>query len=536
MTQAPGTLYDIAIVGSGYSGTLMAMIARRIGLSVLLLERGAHPRVVIGESSTPLSNLLLEELASRYNLPRLLPLTKWGSWQRHYPELACGLKRGFTFHHHVLGQPRHAADDRSDQLLVAASPLDEIADTHWYRADVDAFLLREAIHLGVDYYDRVHLTRYLPSQHLQILEGMRGSGSVAYRARFVIDASGPRGFLHKTLQLKEVVRTGAVATQSLYSHFTGVGRLERTAFARTDAEPPYPIDNAAVHHVFDGGWVWVLQFNNGVTSAGVVATDAVAERLSLSDADRPAWNRLLALIPALQEQFKRSVPTRPFAYIPRVCTGTESATGDGWAMLPSAAGFVDPLFSTGFPLTLLGIARIADILQNHWEKPSFGPALEHYAAHTRGELGAAGRLIGALYSATGSFPRFSALSLVYFAAVSYAETVRRLRKAEMASSFLLYDHPAFGAACLKLYEQVRTLQSSSDETRFLSEVLQAIEPFDIAGLADLSRKNWYPVRAADLLHNAYKVGASPADISAMLARCGFGLEADPGRQDLTARL
>src|ERR1700761_2941038 len=91
--------YDIAIAGSGFAGSLMAMIAKRLGFSVVLLERGVHPRVVIGESSTPLANLLFEELCRNYNLQALAPLTKWGSWQRTYPQIACGLKRGFTFYH-----------------------------------------------------------------------------------------------------------------------------------------------------------------------------------------------------------------------------------------------------------------------------------------------------------------------------------------------------------------------------------------------------------------------------------------------------
>src|SRR5207302_1106526 len=112
-----------------------------------------HPRFAIGESSTPLANLLLEDLATRYDLPRLLPLAKWGSWQRAYPHIACGLKRGFTFYRHRPGQPFESAPDRSDQLLVAASPADHIADTHWYRADVDHFLVKEAQTIGVDYLD-----------------------------------------------------------------------------------------------------------------------------------------------------------------------------------------------------------------------------------------------------------------------------------------------------------------------------------------------------------------------------------------------
>ena len=88
------------------------MIARRLGRSVVLIEKGTHPRVVIGESSTPLSNLLLEELTTRYGLPDLRPLGKWGSWQRAYPDIACGLKRGFTFHHHVLSASLSADRER----------------------------------------------------------------------------------------------------------------------------------------------------------------------------------------------------------------------------------------------------------------------------------------------------------------------------------------------------------------------------------------------------------------------------------------
>jgi len=40
--------FDLAIVGSGFAGTLLAMIARRLGRSVLMIERGRHPRFAIG--------------------------------------------------------------------------------------------------------------------------------------------------------------------------------------------------------------------------------------------------------------------------------------------------------------------------------------------------------------------------------------------------------------------------------------------------------------------------------------------------------
>ncbi len=141
--------YDIAVVGSGFAGSVLATIARRLGLRVILLERGKHPRFAIGESSTPLSNLLLEELSTRYDLPKVKAFTKWGSWQNTYPELPCGLKRGFSFFHHLLGQSEIVGPDRRAELFVAASPHDGIADTHWYRAEFDHFLVREAQNLAL---------------------------------------------------------------------------------------------------------------------------------------------------------------------------------------------------------------------------------------------------------------------------------------------------------------------------------------------------------------------------------------------------
>src|SRR6476659_8289804 len=139
--------YDFAIAGSGFSGSLMAMVLKQLGFSVIILERGKHPRFAIGESSTPLTNLLLEQLATKYRLDRILPFSKWGSWQAAYPEVGCGLKRGFTFYHHNDGAEFKYDPLHENELLVAASPNDRIADTHWYRQDFDYFLLREALKL-----------------------------------------------------------------------------------------------------------------------------------------------------------------------------------------------------------------------------------------------------------------------------------------------------------------------------------------------------------------------------------------------------
>jgi FADH2 O2-dependent halogenase len=516
-------LYDIAVVGSGFAGSLLAMIARRLGHSVVLIEKGTHPRVVIGESSTPLANLLFEELCVRYDLPTLKPLAKWGSWQRAHPEIACGLKRGFTFHHHVLDGERSFDPEHRDQLLVAASPQNEISDTHWYRADFDHFLVKEAEKLGVDYFDHVALQGFEDDADGVRLRGERDDGSVEFRAQFVIDATGPRGFLHRALGLEEALLPGYPGTQGLYSHFSGVGRLEDTDFSRIDGQPPFPIDDAAVHHVFDGGWIWVLRFNNGLTSAGVAATDEFAAEFGFQEG-AAAWRRLLDRIPALKAQFANARAERTFTLMPRLAFRSSAIAGERWALLPSAAGFVDPLLSTGFPLTLLGVTRVAEVIESAWGTEHFGVRLRDYGQQTDRELLGTARLIGALYANMNRFDVFVELTQLYFAAASFAEAARRLQKPQLAPSFLLCTHPEFGPACEEICARAQLRLSDAEIEASISQIHAAIDPINVAGLGNPERRNWYPVEADDMLNAAAKLDASRNEIQALLKGCGFVCE------------
>src|SRR5215510_6960500 len=195
--------FDLAIIGSGFSGSLLAMIARRTGRSVMLLDRGAHPRFAIGESTSPLMNLVIEQLANRYDLPRLKPLTTWGEWQRNYPQVVGGLKRGSTFFKQESGARYRTAPDRSNQLLVSACPNDEIADTHWLRSDVDYFLMQEAVASGADILDQTGLYSIeMGNGGGARLRGKRRGRTVKVRAKLVVDAGGPRGFLGLSLGVR----------------------------------------------------------------------------------------------------------------------------------------------------------------------------------------------------------------------------------------------------------------------------------------------------------------------------------------------
>src|SRR6185369_13255540 len=113
--------------------------------------------------------------------------------------------------------------DRSNQLLVAASPNDELSDTHWLRADVDAFLMREAVAVGAEYADEVELDTVDWSGSGQpVLSGRRHGAPFRLEARGVVDATGPRGFLGRALAIESRPFDGYPGTQALFTHFTDV--------------------------------------------------------------------------------------------------------------------------------------------------------------------------------------------------------------------------------------------------------------------------------------------------------------------------
>jgi tetracycline 7-halogenase / FADH2 O2-dependent halogenase len=510
---------DVAVVGSGFAGSLIALALKRRERRVVLIERGRHPRFAIGESSTPLANLLLEELADRYDLPRLRSFSKWGTWQRAHPEVACGLKRGFTFFFHQPGQAFTDDEMHDRQLMVAASPFDEVSDTHWYRPDFDHALVRDAQAAGINYLDDTALDTYDESGPRAVLAGARGGQPIRITAEFVVDASGPRGFMHRVLRLTPAPLRWLPHTHGLYSHFENVDRWDRL----TPSEgTPYQPDDAALHHVFPGGWIWVLRFNNGITSAGAALTDAFASTLDLARPET-AWNELLAQLPSVGHQFQSARAILPFVHVPRLAFRAQRIRGQRWAMLPSAAGVIDPLLSTGFPLTLLGITRLLEVLETTSAGAQRDAALGEYARITEAELDVTEQLVAALYATMGDAALFKRLSLMYFAAASYSEAVRRLGRPRLAPGFLLHGHPQFGPEVLACATLASSPLTGEKRSSLLGRIDRAIQPFDTAGLLDDSRKSWYPVLSDDLMAGATKLGATAEEIHRMLEQCGFQL-------------
>ena len=510
-------MFDLAIVGSGFGGALTALVANRLGLETVLLERGTHPRFAIGESSTPMSNILLESIARDFDLPRIRPFARYGTWKRSHPGVGVGPKRGFSFYGHPAFRPFAAAPDRSDQLLAEASPHHDVADTHWYRPDFDHFLVREAVSAGVEYADRVLLDAFERDGDAGVLSGTREGKPFRARACFVIDASGPRGFLSRLFRLPESPFEGFPPTQALLNHFTGVRLWQDSKPGTDEGDPPYPVDDAALHHVFDGGWMYVLRFDNGITSAGFALEDRLAEELRIADG-AAAWPRVLERLPSIRAQFADAVPVESWRHMPRIAFRTAVAGGPGWTMLPSAAAVVDPLYSTGIPLTLLGVDRIGRAIRESWGRPEFEVRMRAHERDTLFEADAAARLVGTAYSCFGSFPHFVGVTSCYLASVSFSEVCYRLGDRERANGFLACRDSAYASA----FRDIAAMAGARAELgTFLGRVAEAVAPMNAAGFCYPRRRNWYPVDFGALLDASRLLGRTREELVAFLHAQGM---------------
>ncbi len=532
---------DIVILGAGFGGSLLAQIARTADRRVVLLESKRHPRFAIGESSTPLANLKLEMLADRYGLTAIKPLCKYGPWKRTYPQIACGLKRGFSFFHHRRDEPFEPDANHANELLVAANPSAEQGDTHWYRADFDAFMVTQAQEAGVVYIDRCEVAEMHHGPPWK-LRGRCEDGPIEVSASFLVDATGNGRLLGDALRpgdVTDALRRGACSedassnraatvrersfpdssapldrresekelfgmsptdatntlrtrTSGLFGHFRDVALWSdvlRELGGSID-DHPYPCDAAALHHVIEGGWMWVLRFDNGITSAGFSLDPQVHPPVGHRSPEAQ-WEALLAAYPSIARQFRAAAPVRPLVRVERLQRRWSETVGEDWAMLPHTAGFVDPWFSSGIAQTLFGIERLARVLTDGWAAPDRTERLAAYGNALARVFDLADSLIAACLKSFDRFDVMVSLTMAYFAAAIYSEERIRAGLDTPDDEFLLAHDQRFRAIAAELCESAAKT-GPTDAVEFARRTAELLAPYNTAGLCDPARRNMYP--------------------------------------------
>jgi FADH2 O2-dependent halogenase len=489
---------DIAVLGSGFAGSLTALCLNSIGRSVALIDKATHPRFAIGESSTPIANMVLRDLTKRYDLPQILPLCKYGTWQETCPHLTCGLKRGFSYFAQQPGEPFRVSSRHENELLVAASADDSHSDTHWLRSDVDHFLFNEARAAGVT---TLNACEVLELRHASgdgwFLKCQRGDKALSVRAQFVIDASGDAGVMPQALGVESTVERMRTRSRAIFAHFRGVRSwhdMLQTAGGRVD-DHPFHCDHAAQHHVLDGSWLWMLRFERSqlLCSAGLVL-DEGRFPIDESMAAETEWAAWLARYPSVAEMFSRAeLAESPGRFIRtgRLQRRWSQLVGPNWALLPHTAGFVDPLHSTGIAHSLCGVERLARILERDWRTERLSQALLGYEHLVQQELDLIDELVAGCFDAFNSFELFAAYSMLYFAAATTYELLRGKGPADESLGFLCANRQDFR-------EAVRRASEARRDKSFFDDIARLVEPFNRVGLCDRAANNMYRYTVAPI--------------------------------------
>lgn len=358
--------HDIIVLGSGIAGSTTAMVLSRIGLDTLVVEKKNHPRFVIGESTIPTTTLLFNLLAADYDIPELSEVAHYLGL--HENGCAAWPKQGFWYgvhRDHTPLDPRHEAT--LETLLLPNGP-----DVHMLRSDADAFLVSRLGRYGVAYEDRTDVVDFRADSDGVRLRLSGPGGEKDVRARYVVDTTGHASFLAKHFGMRDDVPRLRTNTRSIFGHFEGVPALD-DVLAGHNPMFRFSRNGGTMHHCFRGGWIWVIPFDNGVTSVGF-QLDRDVYPLEESVSPEEEMRRILDRYPSIAAHLGAMKPIRPLVRTDRVQFTSKTILGNGFILAPHAAAFIEPLFSTGIVLTLSFIARFAPLVREAKQAGDFSAA------------------------------------------------------------------------------------------------------------------------------------------------------------------
>jgi tetracycline 7-halogenase / FADH2 O2-dependent halogenase len=360
--QPQNKKYDVVILGSGIGGSMLACILAKNGISTLLLEELSHPRFTIGESLIPETGVRLRIIAEKYGVPEI----GWiGSFHalRDNVSSNCGVKRSFSFMYHRPGE-RHRAEE-VNQLPTLTPPLGP--DSHLFRQDTDAYLAAISVKYGAEFRQQAKIT------HIEFGSPDAKDGEVrlttanneVIRASFLIDGGGMRSQVSTQLGLRDATPRFRTDTRTLYSHFMGVKPAD-LLFEGERHRMPSPLGQATMHHIFDGGWMWIIPFNNHRDATNpLTSVGMMLDRRRHPTPQGPPEQEFRDIIrryPTIAQHFAEAKAVRPWVGSGRLQYSQQHLLGPRVLQLPHAASFVDPLYSSGMSVLTVAVDLIAEAL------------------------------------------------------------------------------------------------------------------------------------------------------------------------------
>jgi FADH2 O2-dependent halogenase len=337
---------DVAILGAGIAGTVLAAVLARNGAKVQIFDAGSHPRFAIGESTTPHTSTLMRLVGERYDVTELKLIAAFHNVQAHVTRSG-GIKRGFGFCYHREGE-KLLLEEFNEFAIPRATHM----ENHWFRQDLDEWVLTVALKYGARIKQNTPITDVDVADDGVTVTSATGE---KWRARFIVDASGLRSPLAAKFDLREKPSRLRHHSWSVFTHMLDVTPYEDLFPAGTFKTYNQP-SSTTLHHVFKGGWLWVIPFNNHIRATNPL----VSVGLQLDPRVHPKpegilpeqiFHEFIGRYPDIARQFTNARAAREWVSTGRLQYSPKRTVGYRWCLTSHAAGFIDPLFSRGMSNT-----------------------------------------------------------------------------------------------------------------------------------------------------------------------------------------
>jgi flavin-dependent dehydrogenase len=317
-------LYDVAIIGGGPAGSTAATLLGKAGRRVIVFEREKFPRFHIGESLLPFSMQTFDRLGLREKLDASF-MPKYGG----EIAAACGSK-GVKFY---FKDGFRSQRDRAYQVT---------------RSDFDKVLLDHSRENGAEVREETEVTNLEFGDDrvkidIESVDGMKSS----IEARYLLDCSGRQTMLGGLFDLKQTY--DHLRKFSIFAHYEGVDRL--------------PGKDATLIRMVRGldRWFWLIPLTETRTSVGVVMDSAAFRKQKLSP--ETALEKFVAEQPLMVEKMQNATRVTQVYSASDFSYRNRRLAGDRWLLAGDAAGFIDPVFSSGVFLAIMSAEQAADALE-----------------------------------------------------------------------------------------------------------------------------------------------------------------------------
>jgi flavin-dependent dehydrogenase len=317
-------IYDVAIIGGGPAGSTAATLLAKAGRRVIVFERDKFPRFHIGESLLPFSMQTFDRLGVREKLDRTF-LPKFGG------EImaACG-SRAIKFYF------KDGFRSERDQAYQVT------------RSEFDKLLLDHSRENGAEVREETEVTKLVfANDRVKIdIESPDGAKSQV-EARYLLDCSGRQTLLGSLFKVKKIY--DHLQKFSVFAHYENIDRL--------------PGKDATLIRMVRGldRWFWMIPISETRTSIGVVMDTKAFRATKLGP--EAALENFIAGQPLMAERMNRAVRVSPVYSASDFSYRNNTLAGDRWLMAGDAAGFIDPVFSSGVFLAIMSAENAADTLE-----------------------------------------------------------------------------------------------------------------------------------------------------------------------------